>query len=223
MTTTAYTIELIRQEMRADGSHWWDRDTMRFFRCRISSGVFQGEGGIYFVSSEKSGDTAPRMYTVRKYDPTAKSIDTVGEFNAIRSLSTAKRKAEKLAGAPMQVEPPLVEETAAEAFARTLTVDGGCKCSHSMAAYLIRLAKRHHDMCEDACNEPGMQIYDEDDNKAARVEELEVAILKAGHDIHARGILFDYDPRGCTVKIVCPNGFTNDWGKEGVCVPIFAD
>lgn len=223
MTTTAYTIELIRQEMRADGSHWWDRDTMRFFRCRISSGVFQGEGGIYFVSSEKSGDTAPRMYTVRKYDPTAKSIDTVGEFNAIRSLSTAKRKAEKLAGAPMQVEPPLVEETAAEAFARTLTVDGGCKCSVSTAAYLIRLAKRHRDMCEDACSTPGCEMYDAEGEPVAKVVKLTDAIVKAAGDIGATRVLFSGDPRGCTVKIVCPNGFTNDWGKEGVCVPIFAD
>ena len=27
------------------------------------------------------------------------------------------------------------------------------------------------------------------------------------------------DPRGCTVKLVVPSGYTNDWGKEGICVP----
>jgi len=27
------------------------------------------------------------------------------------------------------------------------------------------------------------------------------------------------DPRGCVVKIKVPDGFTNDFGNEGICVP----
>ena len=27
------------------------------------------------------------------------------------------------------------------------------------------------------------------------------------------------DPRGCVVKLAVASGFTNDWGKEGICVP----
>ena len=27
------------------------------------------------------------------------------------------------------------------------------------------------------------------------------------------------DPRGCTIKIKVPDGYTNDWGREGICVP----
>jgi hypothetical protein len=27
------------------------------------------------------------------------------------------------------------------------------------------------------------------------------------------------DPRGCVVKLAVPDGYTNDWGKEGICVP----
>jgi hypothetical protein len=27
------------------------------------------------------------------------------------------------------------------------------------------------------------------------------------------------DPRGCVVKIQVPDGFTNDFGNEGICVP----
>lgn len=30
---------------------------------------------------------------------------------------------------------------------------------------------------------------------------------------------FQNDARGCTVKIAVPDGYTNDWGKEGICVP----
>jgi hypothetical protein len=27
------------------------------------------------------------------------------------------------------------------------------------------------------------------------------------------------DPRGNVLKIVFPDGYTNDWGREGICVP----
>ena len=31
--------------------------------------------------------------------------------------------------------------------------------------------------------------------------------------------VFQGDPRGNTLKIATPDGYTNDWGKEGICVP----
>lgn len=31
--------------------------------------------------------------------------------------------------------------------------------------------------------------------------------------------VFSGDPRGATVKIKMSDGFTNDWGREGICVP----
>jgi hypothetical protein len=31
--------------------------------------------------------------------------------------------------------------------------------------------------------------------------------------------VFSGDPRGATLKIQVPDGYTNDWGKEGICVP----
>jgi hypothetical protein len=31
--------------------------------------------------------------------------------------------------------------------------------------------------------------------------------------------VFQGDPRGNTLKIVVPDGYTNDWGREGICVP----
>jgi hypothetical protein len=30
---------------------------------------------------------------------------------------------------------------------------------------------------------------------------------------------FGGDPRGCVLKLQVPSGATNDWGREGVCVP----
>lgn len=31
--------------------------------------------------------------------------------------------------------------------------------------------------------------------------------------------IFGGDPRGCVLKLKMPSGYTNDWGREGVCVP----
>lgn len=31
--------------------------------------------------------------------------------------------------------------------------------------------------------------------------------------------VFQGDPRGATVKLQVPSGRTNDWGREGICVP----
>jgi len=31
--------------------------------------------------------------------------------------------------------------------------------------------------------------------------------------------VFSGDPRGAVLKIRVPSGYTNDWGKEGICVP----
>lgn len=31
--------------------------------------------------------------------------------------------------------------------------------------------------------------------------------------------IFQGDPRGCTVKLKLPSGYTDDWAKEGLCVP----
>lgn len=32
--------------------------------------------------------------------------------------------------------------------------------------------------------------------------------------------VFQGDPRGCVFKLQVPSGRTNDWGKEGICVPV---
>lgn len=31
--------------------------------------------------------------------------------------------------------------------------------------------------------------------------------------------IFGGDPRGSTIKIVLPDGYTDDWGKEELCIP----
>ena len=50
-TEMTYSINQIQEDMRDEGSHWWDPDTMRFFGTKVVSGVWEGPGGIYFITS----------------------------------------------------------------------------------------------------------------------------------------------------------------------------
>lgn len=73
------SIDDIRDRMTAAGSHWWDRDAMRFFGTRLSRKAYSGPAGTFFVTSEQPPDDE-RGYSVRWYRPQENSIDTVGRL-----------------------------------------------------------------------------------------------------------------------------------------------
>ena len=78
------------------------------------------------------------------------------------------------------------------------------------ADHLITLARRHHTACERYCNDA--------DFKPETIERIEEQITDnlGGSGMAA---IFQRDPRGATVKLTMPSGYTNDWGQTGVCVP----
>jgi hypothetical protein len=92
-TGTVFThISQIKQASYNAGSHWFDKSTVRFFSSQILPQVFHGQGGVYFVSSEK-GPNGIRAYTVRQFNPIDADIDTFGPFNELsreRALRIAK-------------------------------------------------------------------------------------------------------------------------------------
>ena len=49
-------------------------------------------------------------------------------------------------------------------------------------------------------------------------ERITQKIKELCHSIGC-GVVFSGDPRGSTIKVKVPDGYTNDWGKEGICVP----
>lgn len=77
---------------------------------------------------------------------------------------------------------------------------------------LLRYGATLHRLAETECNR---QITEAEIRKQERVQMDVIAILA---ELDCKAILHG-DPRGCTVKIVVPDGYTNDWGKEGICVP----
>lgn len=82
---------------------------------------------------------------------------------------------------------------------------------------LRRLAIRHGMFLEKECNEPVTQTeVNKDTDIQTRIVEL-VRLLF--NDQPGTGVIFQGDPRGCTVKIKLPSGYKDDWGGDGFCIP----
>jgi hypothetical protein len=75
------------------------RRRLSFTTPTLGDVLTQGPGGIYFVTSEKNGDE-PRAYSVRRYHPSRRHVDTVGAFNEM-SRDEAHREAKRLASASL--------------------------------------------------------------------------------------------------------------------------
>jgi hypothetical protein len=88
-----------------------------------------------------------------------------------------------------------------------------CQRLMHLGASLGRLAEDH---CNFDC-EKSHGLKDEECPKQKRLEQKVMDICYAITPICRPR--FQHDPRGNTVKIVVPDGHTNDLGREGICVP----
>jgi hypothetical protein len=93
-----WTISKIRHANKTAGHHFFDPGTMRFFGSRILQYVYQGVGGIYFVTSERaSASSDGRIYNVRRFTPETSSVETVKGCYGIFAVHEAKLRARELA------------------------------------------------------------------------------------------------------------------------------
>lgn len=120
--------------------HFFDRDTMRFFKSRAHSRTYEGPGGHYFVTSEQQpawgAGHQRRRYKVRGYDAAADRIKSAGEFLGYKTSGKAHRAASKLALTPPKVKMTEAVEAlmagvhpraAIDALIETST---GCQCEN---------------------------------------------------------------------------------------------
>jgi hypothetical protein len=222
MTETKWTINAIQRAIHDAGSHWFDPDTMRFFGTRVLNGtVFQGDGGVYFVTSEWDGfrgkDEGKRAYTVRKFVPDSADIETIGEVYQYHDADDAVEAASTLAGKGEAIREQHRPITDAEQFMHDCRKHGKPTADKDDCESLTILGKRHHKLMEDYCN--GEDMYRADGEPKAKLRNLREHIALIARNIGAESVLFSGDPRGCTVKLVFPDGEANDWGKDGWCVP----
>jgi hypothetical protein len=79
------TMQDIREANQRTGRFFFSPDTMRFFRSRALSSVYEGVGGVYFITSERfvgSEGAQPRRYTVRRVESSG-DINTATVFNQL--------------------------------------------------------------------------------------------------------------------------------------------
>lgn len=207
--TTTYDINTIQAEMTANGSRWWDYDTMRQFGTRVVSPVYCGPGGIYFVTSDRQFDDSTAC-TIRQYHADTMEIRTVGEFGNW-TKSEAIAEARRLAGdGAITVDGKLRPIAQDEQFRADMIRHGIAGATIRTARSLMAQAKRHHAACEHQCN--GGEIGD----TMRRTAEL--AILRMTRKLGC-GVIFSGDPRGATVRLVMPDGASNGFASDGWIVP----
>lgn len=88
------------------GGHFFDADTMRFFDSQIEPKAIEimTDDGVssewVFVTSEQFDRNSPRLWSVRHWKGTGKTVDTIGEFQQYNdpyvAATAAKRYAESL-------------------------------------------------------------------------------------------------------------------------------
>ena len=102
---TPYTIGSLKHANKVAGLFFFSKGTMRFFDSRVSSKVFVGSNGWYFVTSERyslRGHTDPRVYTVRRMDQYGQTY-TASEFQQYETLTRALTAAKNMAREIRQV------------------------------------------------------------------------------------------------------------------------
>jgi hypothetical protein len=222
-----WTVNAIKQAVRATGSHWFDPSTMRFFGTQILPTVYQGSGGIYFVTSEQPPH-GRRAYTVRQFVPKTTDIKTIGDVSSM-TRRAAMKNARTLAKGDGKCE--VVSEAfkpvcILEQFIADLKKHGKDAAIVSInagARELIQLACRHEKYMEGHCNGewPYGRTWEgaEDGEHPKVVQHCRERIKILAEGCGAKGVILGGDPRGCTCKLVFHDGFTNDFAKEGYCVP----
>jgi hypothetical protein len=87
----AFTLRLIRERNAANGGHWFDADTLHFFRSRLPTGcVGRVDDTAWFVTSEGGPfGRGPRAYTVRRADVSTGGVETEGTFRGYTTRSAA--------------------------------------------------------------------------------------------------------------------------------------
>lgn len=92
-----WTIEKIKAANSEAGRYFFQPEAMRFFKSRVLSTVFEGPGGIYFITSEQFKEE-PRAYTVRVFNPKTGGMESVsGHFQGCPTARKAHALAAKLA------------------------------------------------------------------------------------------------------------------------------
>lgn len=91
-TAAKFTLATIKAANKAVGNYFFDKGAKRFFNSQYLPTVYQGIGGVYFVTAERMDERFEYKYSVRRFDAATGHVDTAGEFNKM-SKEAARDKA----------------------------------------------------------------------------------------------------------------------------------
>lgn len=217
-----WTVNRIKQAAMMRGSHWFSPDTMRFFGTRVLNEVYEGPGGIYFVTSEQPPH-GRRACTVRKFRPDNADISTVGSVAEL-SPRAAKAEARRMAAGCEQEPITTTAEkfrvvTVLEQFTHDLAAHGSGIVDAKAPAALMRMAREHHHLMELLCSDEAFCRGIDAEGDHPRITICRERIGKAAAKCGAARVVFGGDPRGPTVKVTFADGATDDMAREGWIVP----
>lgn len=214
-----WTVNAIKDAVRATATHRTDPDTMRLFKAHIGKYVYQGQGGVFFIISEAT-PCRQRTYAVAKFDPATSSVAPVGDLQSFSTRSEAQHQAWRLAsrgGSLIITSGDHEESKQSSQLLADLHAHGCSKATPYLVDRLVALAREHREMMEDRSN--GATIYGANgallpplDSIQSRLEHIATSIGVVGVDVRS-------DPVGSRVRLRLADGATCDLGREGGCVP----
>lgn len=90
--------EMITAHRESQDSHYFDKDTMRFWDSSVRSELYDhGSGWQFFITSERTFDGKDVRFTIRKAKDL--TIRTEGEFQQFGTLGQAQKFLEGRIGA----------------------------------------------------------------------------------------------------------------------------
>lgn len=224
-TSKKWTVNAIKQANRDVGGHWFDPHTMECFGTEVLPQVYQGAGGIFFVTRDDDFQRV-KGYTVRRFDPETSEVHSETQVAQIRSKAKAIKRARELAGDDVEMiserfKPVTILEQFAHDLQKHTDPSRGTESrTLTDAKRMISHAKTHHHMMERLCSDEGFCREINEEGEHPQVIRCRQRIEACARRLGCKGVLFSGDPRGCTVKLVFEDGYTNDFAKEGYCVPI---
>lgn len=96
------TISDIKAANEKGGFYFFHKGAMKFFASKILPTVYQGDGGVYFVTSETCFDDSARVFKVRSFDRGTGNVHTVSR--AFTDVTAARSHAKRLASVLGAVE-----------------------------------------------------------------------------------------------------------------------
>jgi len=89
------------KKTNAEKGFFFSKGAMDGFSSIVYDKVFEGEHGVFFVTSEQfipsQGPAEKRKYTVRQFFPDTGRVNTVGAFNKLATKTEAMQRARECA------------------------------------------------------------------------------------------------------------------------------